>query len=77
MLEASLITGTAQIAGHLFIQNLLKRPLDRRQSLVVDLPMDLVLDIAGECATMHNLHVVSKVASVVKLRCMAYRDILL
>ena len=59
-LAAALLTGTAQREGPLFLQSLRKRPCDRRQRLVVDLPIDLVLDMAGEGATMQNLPVVGK-----------------
>src|SRR5262249_52460408 len=50
--------------------------LDRLQSTGVDLLIDLVLDIARQGAPAHNLHIVGKVASVMKLRCMAHRDVL-
>ena len=42
----------------------------------MDLVIDLVLDIARQGAPAHNLHIVGKVASVMKLRCMAHRDVL-
>src|SRR5262249_38045735 len=55
---------------------MLKGPFDRLQGPGVDLVIDLVLDIARQGAPAHNLHIVGKVASVMKLRCMAHRDIL-
>jgi hypothetical protein len=42
----------------------------------VDLAIHGIVDIAREGRSVHNLHIVSKVASVMKLRCMTHRDIL-
>src|SRR6266571_6924849 len=74
--DGSLIASTPQIGPHLFVQGLLQCPFDRLQGSGVDLSIDLLLDIARQGAPVHNLHVVGKVASVMKLRCMAHRDIL-
>jgi len=74
--DGSLIASTPQIGPHLFVQGLLQCPFDRLQGSGVDLSIDLLLDIARQGAPVHNLHVVGKVASVMKLRGMAHRDIL-
>src|SRR5262249_6793064 len=73
--DVSLITSTAQIGLHLFVQSVFKGPFDRLQGTGVDLVIDLVLDIARQGAPAHNLHIVGKAASGMKLRCMAHRDI--
>ena len=49
---------------------------DRRSCPGVDLLIDLVLDIAQQGATGHNLPGVGKVASVMQLRCLAQRETL-
>src|SRR5262249_22962979 len=76
-LGASRIAATAQITDHFFIESLLQGPFHRRDNPGMDLAIHLLRDIARQGRAVHNLHVVGKVASVMKLRCMAHRDILL
>lgn len=74
--KAALIAFTPHRLPHLLVESLLKGPFPRRHNPLVDLAIHGIVDIAREGRSVHNLHIVSKVASVMKLRCMTHRDIL-